>query len=111
MDRDELARNLEENTRWVEWALVELFKLQTETEQAYDMTGQHNGRGFCAMSAPFLSSMAKQVISRSDPCKRWYRAAGHRLSEKQYALARKWLPRFINNQLRHMPDPRTGGAK
>lgn len=73
---------LEKNRVWQNKALLLLYSYQTKDEQLYEMTEDANGRGFSYHDAEILSSFAVQLQTR-----------GH-LSEKQYALLSKKLPRY-----------------
>lgn len=51
------------NNRAVERALVALYHRQTSSEQASEQTIDHNGRGFTAGDAEYMTAWAKQVLA------------------------------------------------
>jgi hypothetical protein len=71
-----IRERLESDDRWVQRALVALYKKQTADEQSTESTRHTNGVGFAQNDAAFLSSLAKQVL------------AGRTLSAKQIHFAR-----------------------
>ncbi len=60
----EIREKLATDKRWAIRGLLRLYSFQTETEKRFETTAQHNGRGFGAADAPFLTSLAKQVIRK-----------------------------------------------
>ena len=68
--------------------LLTIFSMQTASEQAADVTVEHNGVGFSGVDAEIFSSFAKQLLSRrtNNPAAR--------LSAKQEALLLKRMPKY-----------------
>lgn len=82
----------------MEDALLALYSQQTPAEQAGTDTHESNGRGFNKYDAPFMSSLAEQVLGIG-----WYtdrygaareRRSGRALTPKQLDVARKKLTRY-----------------
>lgn len=63
-------------------ALVRIFKNQTSSEQQTNSTNHYNGIGFTGADAPFLSSLAKQFISKNY------------LTDKQDAILAKKIKKY-----------------
>ena len=85
------------NDRAVVKGVVRIFELQTYTEQNSENTINHNGVGFGAFDAAFLSSLAKQVKN------------GRTLTDNQIKFARpkiakyaKQLTRIANGEFNQM---------
>lgn len=75
--KDAIQTMLDTNDKAVYRALVAIYSRQTEHEKCLGQTKEHNGIGFSAFDAEFLSSLAEQVKSRGS------------LSPRQLELARK----------------------
>lgn len=73
---------LQTSDRAVERAVVAIYKLQTQAEQAQDATTDHNGVGYSAFDAEIMSSYAKRLLS------------GLPLTFKQMAVARPKITRY-----------------
>ena len=79
---EEVMDLINRNDKVLYGALKYLYNEQTQDEKSTSSTREHNGRGFNAMDAEFLSSLAQQVIKRGT------------LSEKQKMYARKKLVKY-----------------
>lgn len=78
-----VRRQLGTNPTWAIKALVRIFtENQTESEQSMEATTLHNDIGFTGRDAKFLSSLAKQQISRGF------------LSDKQIAFVLRVMPKY-----------------
>lgn len=75
--KEAIQTMLATNDRAVCRALVAIYSRQTHQEQISGTTKEHNGVGFSAYDAEFLSSLAEQVKTRGT------------LSPRQLELARK----------------------
>ena len=73
---------LKENDLAVKRGIVAIYRRQTDEEKCTDATRLHNGIGFSAYDAPFLSSLAKQLLD------------GKELSPKQLAIGRNKICRY-----------------
>lgn len=60
--KEEIRKLFEENDKAVERGLVVVYSLQTAYEQAVHSTIEHNGVGFNANDAEFLTSLAQSVL-------------------------------------------------
>ena len=73
---------------WATKALVRIYENQTADEQRADVTREDNGIGFTGIDAQFLSSLAKQFITKGS------------LSPKQmlfvHAKMRKYAQQIVN---------------
>jgi hypothetical protein len=88
--KEAIKELLTTSDRAVEKGLTTLLSRQTAEEIATDSTHVHNGRGFSAFDAEFMTSLAKQVeakIARGVKL-------GECLSEKQMVYARKKIMRY-----------------
>lgn len=81
-NKDAIQSLLECNDRAVCKALVAIYERQTEHEKCIGQTKEHNGVGFSAFDAEFLSSLAEQVKTRGT------------LSPRQLELARKKIKSY-----------------
>lgn len=81
--------------------LIFIFKHQTTEEQQAEQTVEHNAVGFTGPDGEILTSFAKQ-------CLRWYAVAPedrqypHPLSDKQFALLAKRMPKYAKQIVRHI---------
>jgi hypothetical protein len=66
----------------LEKAVVDLYMRQTSGEQQLMMSLHNNQRGFSMVNAPFMSSLAKQIL------------AGRNLTDKQAAAAMRTIRRY-----------------
>lgn len=80
--KEEILRLIETSDKMVERSLVKLYEKQTEDERNAEETRHHNGVGFSGFDAPFLTSLAKQIIN------------GRQLTQKQLQSARKALRKY-----------------
>ena len=86
------------NKMWALRALTLVYSFQTASEQQIEATTDHNGVGFSAFDADILSSFAKQV------------ERGRTLSDKQFALLFKKMPRYWR-QVRDVAISKNGGEE
>ena len=68
--------------KWLHRGALALYQRQTADEQSNCSTKYHNGQGFTAVDAPFLSSLAEQLLK------------GRSLSQKQNDYARKCMQKY-----------------
>jgi len=61
--KDYIADKLMTNDRWLERAILALYKQQTSDEQRKNDAEVRNRRGFSSAHAPFMSKAAKWVLS------------------------------------------------
>ncbi len=59
----EIKQKLETDQRWLERAIVAIYKLQTEDEKNSENTKYHNGVGFNSADAHILTYCAKWILS------------------------------------------------
>lgn len=83
---EEIKNLIQTNDKVLYGALKKLYGCQTKAEQTSESTQEHNGVGFNAIDAPFLSSLAESLNKYG------------RLTDKQKAAARKRLVKY-NAQL------------
>lgn len=57
-----VLNKLDENSRWVEKAVVAIFNRQTNDEQRTNSTNNNNSMGFNGLDAEFGSSLAKAIL-------------------------------------------------
>lgn len=81
--RETIAALLESSDRAVERAMVALYRLQTEEEQAQETTRVHNGCGFSAFHAGRGTYYARWVLSGRN-------LSGSHL-DKARAMARRYV--------------------
>lgn len=79
---DEVMNLLETNDKVLYGALKHLYTCQTEDEKKSSATREHNGVGFNAYDADFLTSICKQLLKKGT------------LSAKQKEVARKKLKKY-----------------
>ena len=82
--KEEIKNLLLVNDRAVMRAIVVIYNLQTAVEQSCNETHDANGVGFNGVDAPFLSSLAQQVLYK-----------GY-LTSKQIACGRKKILKYAN---------------
>jgi len=87
-----LRNKLATNPAWATRALVKIYTLQTEDEQASEITNENNGVGFTGCDANILSSFAKQVN------------AGRTLSPKQMVIVFKKMGKYAVQVSRFIPE-------
>jgi hypothetical protein len=80
--KDDIAKKLQSNNRWLIRGLLAIYSRQTDDEQNADTTKESNGIGFNAFDAPIMSDMAKQ-----------YQRTGF-LSNRQLAIVRKCMVKY-----------------
>lgn len=85
--RDEIINRISTNDRWVERAIVRLYRGQTDEEKQAENTYDHNDIGFNAVSAHVGTYMAKWILS------------GKRLDGKWMEKARKIALRHVKQLL------------
>lgn len=79
---DEVMSIMETNDKCLYGALKHLYACQTEQEKTSASTREHNGKGFNAYDAEFLTSICKQLLQKGT------------LSPKQKEVARKKLKKY-----------------
>ena len=89
-DKEKLKDLLMRNDKAVIRALLLLYSFQTYEEKHYGHTGTKNNVGFNRLDANILSSFAEQLNK------------GYRLSEKQIAIARPKLQKYVGQILNYM---------
>lgn len=77
-----IQRSIDTNDRAVAKAITMIYSKQTQSEQASQMTRDHNNVGFSAFDAEILSSFAERLQS------------GRALTERQMAVGRKKIRRY-----------------
>jgi hypothetical protein len=85
--KEDIKNLLLSNDKAVMRGIVAIYNFQTECEQDSDETQDANGVGFNGVDAPFLSSLAKQILSK-----------GH-LSSKQMECGRKRIIKYAGQLL------------
>lgn len=98
MDRAELIHLLSTRNAATECALTVLYNRQTDDERSCGDTRHHNGSGFSATDARFLSSLALQIERQRG------RIAGRCLSPRQLDAARRLLPKYARQLLASSVD-------
>jgi len=86
-----LQQKLSTSPQWAKAALLKVYDLQTESEQAAECTSESNGVGFSGTDGNFLSSLAVQLRTRRS------------LSEKQTVMVMKCMKKYWK-QVLHMSD-------
>jgi hypothetical protein len=79
---------LQTDDRWLIRGLVAIYRGQTSEEQNINQTVDHNGVGFGAFDAEFLTGMAKLVLD------------GRGLSKKQMDAVRKAMIKYAGQLVR-----------
>ena len=87
MNAIELTEGLAKYPKWVERAIVVLYKRQTADERISESTRVHNGRGFNAFDAKMGTYMAKWILD------------GKHLNGKWLEKARKMLQKYTRQLL------------
>lgn len=82
-DRDEIVTLLQKSDETLARAVLVLYARQTADEKCKSTTVEHNGRGFNAKDAGFLSSIARALPRY-----------GNRLTYKQAVIVRKMVPKY-----------------
>lgn len=62
--KDSIKQLLMDSDKAVMRGIVAIYNRQTDLEQSCDTTHDSNGVGFNGPDAPFLSSLAKQILDR-----------------------------------------------
>jgi hypothetical protein len=96
---DEIRNKLETNDRWLLRGILAIYARQTADEKSSNTTKHTNGVGFNGRDAAILSSFAKQirVWQVTEPRDRKY---SRPLSPKQFAAARKMMPKYAGQLAR-----------
>lgn len=74
----------------VEKALLLIYGYQTPDEKSMQATVEKNGLGFNAFDAGILTSYAEYILEN-----RWNRPRGFVLTERQLAVARRKIVRYV----------------
>lgn len=69
--KDEIRENILKNSKWVERAIVAVYRRQTAMEQNAECTVEHNNIGFSACDAHNGSYMAKWILSGRSLSGKW----------------------------------------
>ncbi|HUU87395.1 MAG TPA: hypothetical protein VMX17_06545 [Candidatus Glassbacteria bacterium] len=80
--KEYVRTKLSTDPTWAKRALLKIFEFQTDEEQEYESTHDHNGVGFTGVDGEILASFAKQLQRRGD------------LSPKQMDLLFKKMPKY-----------------
>ena len=88
---DEIKALVQTNDKVLYGALKHLYACQTESEKSTSSTHEHNGKGFNATDAEFLTSICQQLEKRGT------------LSPKQKEVARKKLVKY-NKQITNLAN-------
>lgn len=91
-----IHRSLDTSVAAVERAMVLLYGAQTATEQAAEVTTEHNAVGFSANDATVGSRIVKNVILRAEAAGV---PAGKRLWGSSLAISRRIAKRYAGTQL------------
>ena len=79
---DEIKKFMDTNDHVLYEAIKRVYAQQTDDEQKSESTREHNGVGFNAIDAPFLSSLAKSLQRYG------------RLTDRQKAAGRKAMKKY-----------------
>jgi len=96
--KDTIKEKLATNPKWIEKAIVTIFRFQTPSEAANGESKIYNGVGFSSYDAPILTSFAEWLT------------AGLHLSSKQIRIAGKIMPKYwkqIKNVIEAKNKPST----
>lgn len=85
--KEQIRELLETSQLAVEKGILRIHSFQTSLEQATQHTRDHNGVGFSAYHAKFMSSLAEFILKSRRP-------EGERLTPKQLAAARKIIVKY-----------------
>lgn len=88
--QEDIKELLKHNDKALIKAILVIYSYQTETEKAWGETKFDNGMGFNGLDANILSSFAEQYNKR------------HFLTDKQLFIARKKMPKYAGQLLKHM---------
>jgi len=80
--KEEIQEKLDTNLKWLERAVVAIFKQQTRQEQDSEKTLDHNNRGFNGVDAHLGTYLARWILS------------GRHLSDKWVDKARKIMVKY-----------------
>lgn len=96
MVKEYVKHKLSTNDKWALNALLKIYSFQTANEKALDHTVIRNNVGFSGHDAEFLSSIAKQLITRIEDRKtRGYDPDPVKcLSQKQRDIVRKIIQKY-----------------
>ena len=88
--KDSIKDLLKHNDKALIRAILVIYSYQTDNEKAWGETKYDNGMGFNGLDANLLSSFAQQYEQR------------HFLTDKQLFIARKKMPKYAGQLLKHM---------
>ena len=88
--KDSIKELIKTNDKALIRAILVIYGYQTDSEKAWGETKFDNGMGFNGLDANILSSFAEQYEQR------------HFLSDKQLFIARKKMPKYAGQILKHM---------
>lgn len=80
--KDEIKKKIQEDSRWLERAILAIFMEQTGIERSSFKTIAKNKRGFSSKDAPLMSRYADWLLK------------GNHLDEKHAAIARKMMIKY-----------------
>ena len=89
-DKEAINNLLRRNDKAVERAILLIYSFQTYEERIYGHSGIKNGKGFNRLDSNILSSFAEQLNK------------GYNLTEKQIAIARPKMLKYIGQILNYM---------
>lgn len=95
-DKDEIVALIERNDAAVARALMIVYENQTVDEKSRQTTCHHNGVGFTARDAAFLSDIAKKW-------KIWGRWASKRQCDAVRAVIKKYHRQILQHMLDNQP--------
>lgn len=88
-NKDLIQNLLKTNDFAVERGILAIHAFQTADEQSAGVTSHDNNIGFNGVDAPFLSSLAVQIMQN-----KYNKPNGNRLSPKQMVAARKAIMKY-----------------
>lgn len=86
--KEEVRDLLKRNDEAVRRGIVAVYRLQTESEKVAGVTQEDNGVGFNGLDAPFLTSLAQQILR------------GKTLSQRQMTAGRKAVLKYAGQLAR-----------
>jgi hypothetical protein len=88
-DKERIQALVQRSDIALERAILAIYARQTADEQEIQGTSYKNGAGFSGTDALFGSSLAEQILQN-----KYGKADGSRLSDKQKAVARKFMGKY-----------------
>jgi len=87
-DRKNIDAKVQGDDKWLERAILAIWRFQTRDEKRDEATEHNNGVGFNGVDGKFLTSLGNQLNS------------GRHLSEKQRYVARRKMKKYTGQLLR-----------